>query len=207
MTLKRFCKSWIIFTAFCLLLSCQKEIDGLANGVIPPTNNQKPKVGTTWVYRYNTYYSFGGLLTSKIIMHKALNEEDLGGEKWLNIIDVDANTTVYYLNTKIDGLYQYTNNNPYLFCKNPAAVNDTYTSFNDGSAENFTVRGVNDTLATGIGDVPANYYEGVKNGDIIDYIWYNDNAWIVQRIVWRRSNPPSANYYRYSTMFLNSIVY
>lgn len=193
--------------AIALFTSCQKDVAGAGNGVPIVPASQVPKTGTVWTYRYYTYYPFGGLLASKIVTHRAQNEENFGGETWLNIINVDSNKTVYYLKTKPGGLYQYANNSANLFCKFPAAVNDTYSSFNDGSTEDFTVRGVNDTLPTGIGNVPVNYYEGVKAGDIVDYIWYNQNAWIVQRIVWARTIPPNYQYYRYSTMYLNSIVY
>ncbi len=202
-----FYRGFIFISALSLLASCQKDIDGQGNGVPVVPANQVPKVGTVWTYRYYTYYPFGGLLTSKTVTLRAQSEDRFGGENWLNIVDVDSNSTVYYLNTKATGLYQYTNNSANLFCKFPAARNDTYRSFNDGSIEDFTVRGVNDTLATGIGDIPVNYYEGVKAGDVVDYIWYNKNAWIVQRIVWARTSPPNYQYYRYSTMYLNAIVY
>lgn len=91
------------------------------------------------------------MATSQVITHKAKSEENIGGEKWLKIADVGADTTVYFLNTKAGGLYQYTNNNSYLLCKHPAVVNDTYNTFNNGSAEGFTVKTANDTLPTGIG--------------------------------------------------------
>ncbi|MFZ1369919.1 MAG: hypothetical protein WAR78_06040, partial [Ferruginibacter sp.] len=124
----------------CMISSCQKEIDGIVNGATTAPANQKPKLGTTWIYRYNTFYSFGGLLSSKFVTLKAKTEEVHGGETWLNIVDMDADTTVYLLNTKTGGLYQYANNNSYLFCKYPAAVNDTYNTFNKGEFEDFTVK-------------------------------------------------------------------
>jgi hypothetical protein len=196
----------ILFISVFLLASCQKEIDGLVSGGVTPPD-QKPQIGTVWTYRYYTYHSSGGLSGIYVITHRAQSEENLGGEKWLRIIDVAADTTVYFLNVKATGLYQYTNNNSYLLCKYPAALNDTYNTFNAGAAEDFTVKGVNDTLPTGIGDIPANYYEGEKNGYIIDYIWYNNNTWIVRKIVWRQVSFPFFLYYRYSTMFLDNIVY
>lgn len=189
-----------------LLISCQKEIDGLINGTVSPAN-QKPKLGTVWTYNYSVWFSYGGLQYSKTITHKAKSEETLGGEKWLNIVNMETDTTVYYLNTKTGGLFQFANNGSNLFCKYPALLNETYTSFNDGSSEDFMVKGVNDSIATGIGTVPVNYYEGVKVGDIIDLIWYNDDAWILWRTVYRKRPPPSGQYYRYSTMFISSIVY
>jgi len=151
------------------IISCQKEIDGLAGGILTPDPaDQKPKVGTTWTYNYNWYNSIGGMAQSKIVYHKAKSEEMIGGEKWLKIVDVDTDTTVYFLNTKTGGLYQYTNSNSYLLCKYPAAINDTYNTFNGGSTEDFTVRGVNDTTATGIGDIPLSKYEVGNGGDIYD---------------------------------------
>jgi hypothetical protein len=198
----------ILIAGSSAIISCQKEIDGLTNGtIIPAPADQKPKLGTIWTYRYYTYHTNGVLNIVKTINHKAKSEETLGGEKWLKIVDVETDTTVYFLNTKTDGLYQYTNNNAYLLCKYPAAINDTYNTFNEGSAESFTVRGVNDTLATGIGDIPLSKYEGVKAGDIIHLLWYNQNAWIVWRSQYRRLSGPNPIYYLYNKMFIDNIVY
>lgn len=197
---------FFVLGLFFTFTSCQKELVGLVDGSVTPTS-QKPKLGTVWTYNYNVWYSSGGLEYSKTLTHKAKSEELLGGEKWLRIVDIETDTTVYYLNVKTGGLFQFANNGSNLFCKYPAVLNETYTGFNDGSLEDFTVKGVNDSIATAIGTVPVNYYEGVKAGDIIDLIWYNDNAWIVKRTVYRKRPPPSGQYYRYSTMFINSIVY
>ncbi len=185
--------------------SCQKEVDGNMSAVIIPAD-QKPKVGTRWIYFYTTYYSYGGVRSVQKLTYKAKNEETLGGEKWLYIVDVATDTTVYYLNVKTGGLYQYTNNSSYLLCKYPAAVNDTYNTFNDGGMEDFTVKAVNDTIPTGIGNIATHYYEGVKNSVIIDFIWYNNKAWIVREIIWRKF-PISNVYYRYSTMYIDDILY
>jgi hypothetical protein len=203
--MKSFCLYFLILVIVAsTIISCKKDDEGV---LIPV--DQKPKVGTIWTYYYNWYNSIGGMNQSKIVHHKAKSEETFGGEKWLKIVDVETDTTVYFLNTKTDGLYQYTNSNPYLLCKYPAVVNDTYTSFNDGSSEFFTVRSVNDSLATGIGNIPLSKYEGVKNGDIIDLIWYNKNAWIVWKYQYKRvTTPPPVNvYYLYSRMFIDNIVY
>jgi hypothetical protein len=201
---------FILIIGSSVIVSCQKEIDGTIAGgtVIPVPANQKPKVGTIWTYQYNWFNAPGSPTNSKIVTHRAQSEVILGGEKWLKIVDVEPDTVVYYLNTKTDGLYQYTNNNPYLLCRYPATVNDTYTTFNGGSTEFFTVRGVNDTLSTGLGDIPLSKYEGVKNSDIIDLIWYNKNAWIVWRYLYKRLIiSPFTVYYRYSEMYIVSIVY
>jgi hypothetical protein len=195
----------LIMGAF-TIMSCQKEIDGSMNGVIIPAD-QKPKVGTIWTYNYQWINSPGGQTNYKVIYHKAISEEMFGGEKWLKIVDVDTDTTVYFLNTKTDGLYQYTNNNAYLLCKYPAAVNDTYNTFNGGSAESFTVRGVNDTLATGIGNIPLSKYEGVKLTYIIDVLFYNKNAWIVWKYQYKYHPAPLFQYYLANFMFIDNIVY
>jgi hypothetical protein len=198
--------SLILSLATLLFLSCQKELDGLVEGVIVPVI-LKPKVGTVWTYYYYTYYSYGGVATSKALKYKAKTEETIGGEKWLRIVDVDTDTTVYLLNTKAGGLYQYTNSNSYLLCKYPAVLNEAYNTFNEGGTEDFSVKGVNDSLATGIGIIPLNYYEGVKGGDIIDLLWYNTNAWIIWKIQYKRGAAPAFRYYLYSKMFIDKIVY
>jgi hypothetical protein len=205
-------KKWPLFLlvilAGCLLASCQKELTykNVGGGIVPPVV-QKPKLGTEWTYYYYTFYSYGGVATISVLIHRAKTEETLGGEKWLRIVDVAADTTVYLLREKTDGLNQFANNSANLFCKNPAVVNDTYTSFNDRSNEVFTVKGVKDTLSTGIGDVPVNYYQGVKGTHLVDEIWYNENAWIVRRATYRQVGILNPNYYRNSIMYIGSIVY
>jgi hypothetical protein len=194
------------------IVSCQKEIDGMLNGnPVNPADNRKPKVGTTWTYNYSWWNSPGGITNSKLITHKAMSEETLGGEKWLKIVDVETDTVVYYLNTKADSLYQYANSSPNLVCKYPAAVNDSYTTFFEGTAnELFTVRGVNDTTATGIGNIPLTKYEGVTDTYIKDVLWYNKNAWIVWKFKYKRlvfTNPPNIVYYLLNRMYLDNIVY
>jgi hypothetical protein len=192
----------------CLMSSCQKEIDGTIGGTIVPPADQQPRVGTLWIYQYYWNNGAGNPTHFKSVSHRAKSEEILGGEKWLKIVDVETDTTVYFLNTKPDGLYQYANSNPYLLCKYPAAVNDSYTTFNGGATEFFTVRGVNDTIPTALGSIPLSRYEGVKTGYIIDVLWYNKNAWIVWQHQYRLvSVSPAPIYYLYSRMFIESIVY
>jgi hypothetical protein len=192
------------------LTACQKELnfDSSTAGGGGPLDGKKPRLGTTWTYNYNVYQQDGSLLYSKVLIYKAKTAEVLGGETWLHIVDVDNDTTVFYLNEKSGGLFQYTNNAANLFCKAPAAVYDTYTSYNEGSSEDFTVKAVGDTISTGVGDVPANYYEGKKAGQLIDLLWYNENAWIVWKIQYRnRSIIPPPFYYKYSSLYISNIEY
>lgn len=191
----------IITALLTVLASCQKENGGGGTPV-----SQKPKVGTTWTFSYYTYYTNGGVATSKTVTWKAVSEETLGGEKWLRINELGVDTTVYLLREKSDGLYQYTNSAANMFCKNPASVNDTYTSFNAGSAEDFKVLGAGINLATNIGDIKVNFYEGRKTGELIDEIWYNVNAWIVWHQVYRKF-PLGITYYKYSALFIRDITY
>jgi hypothetical protein len=197
----------ILLAGACIITSCQKELDGLTEGLIIIPAAQKPKVGTIWTYRFYTYHSYGGLSTSKILTYKAKTEETIGGEKWLRLVDMANDTTVYLMNTKAGGLYQYTNSNAYLLCKYPATLGETYNTFNEGATEDFTVKGVNDSLDTGLGIIPFNYYEGVKGGDIIDLVWYNNNAWIIWKYQYYKGPPPANRYFLYSKMFIDNIVY
>ncbi|HQW92697.1 MAG: hypothetical protein IPH68_02645 [Chitinophagaceae bacterium] len=197
---------FMILTGF-FLTSCQKELDGLINGGVITPVNQKPRVGTTWYYRYYVYFPNGNVYTTGTVTHKAKSEETINGEKWLRIVDVATDTLAYLLNEKTGGLYQYTNSDSYLLCKYPAVLNDTYSTFNEGSTENFIVKGVNDTLPTGIGDVPVNYYEGFKGPQIIDLIWYNEYAWIVRKSQYRTRTLALPFFYKHYTYFLDDIVY
>jgi hypothetical protein len=202
-------KGLIVLSALFVFNSCKKGSDA-TDGT---NTNQKPKVGTIWTYRYYTYNppaAGGGIHTTEVLNYKAKAEVVLGGEKWLNIVNMATDTTVFILNEKTGGLYQYTNNSSNLFCKNPAVLNETYTSFNNGSNETFTVKAVKDTLLTGIGGIPTNYYEGVKSGQLIDMLWYNEYAWVVQRHFFLyTTNPPMPfnYYYRYSSLYLDDIQY
>ncbi len=203
--MKTFWKKHFLLPALAtlLLLSCQKESGNNGNG---NNTNQKPKLGTTWTYRYYTFYTNGGLATTSVVRYKAVAEETLGGEKWLKINEMGPDTTVYYLNEKTGGLYQYANNASQLFCKNPASLNETYTTYNRGSSEDFTVMGVGQVLPTDIGDIPANYYEGRISGELIDQYWYNANAWIVRHQLYRKF-PMGTTYYKYSALFIQEIAY
>ncbi len=199
--------NFLLLASLILFVSCQKEVDGTIAGVTPPVE-QKPRVGTVWTYYYYYVNHQGGPTHSKLLKYKAVSEETLGGEKWLKIVDIETDTLVYYMNTKTDGLYQYVNNSANLLCKDPAVVGDTYTTYNGGGTELFTVRGVNDTTATGIGNIPLSKYEGVKDNYIIDLVWYNKKAWIVWKNRYKKNVfPTGVEYYLFNRMFIDNIVY
>ena len=192
------------FTAMVLLLvSCQQ---GLDNNIATSTS-QKPKSGTRWVYRYSTYYPNGGLISSSNVVYKAVSLEMLGTETWLKIVDSASNTPIFYLNEKTGGLYQYTGNSSNLFCKYPAAVNDTYNSFNGVDTADYFVRSITDTLSLGLlGDLPVIYYEGIKVGQTVDKLWYNPKMWIAQRYMYRKF-PLGVTYYKNASLILQDFTY
>jgi hypothetical protein len=203
-------KTWLFYffvliTGTFAIMSCQKEIDGLTSGVINPAD-LKPKVGTVWTYRYYTYYLNGQLATTRMLTYRAKNEETIGGEKWLNVVDVATDTTVYLLRENPDGLYLNAGGNPYLFCKAPAVINDSYNVLYESWNQNFMVKGVNDTLPTGVGDVPANYYEGYIGIYLVGKVWYNKNAWVVRKVHYRKFAIGPA-YYKFSELYIESIIY
>lgn len=187
-----------------VLASCQKETGDGGND--PNAGGQKPKLGTTWVFTYYTYYISGGLATSKTITWKAVGEETLGGEKWLKINETGVDTTVYYLREKSDGLYQYVNGSANLLCKEPAAAGQTYSSFNAGGMEDFTVISAGQPLTTSLGELKSNMYEGRKTGNLIDEFWYNPNHWLIRHILYRKY-PSGVDYYKYSARYIQSITY
>lgn len=179
-----------------LILSCQKELE-----LTPPP---EVKIGTKWKYTYSSYYLSGQLRDQYDIIYRVLSEESYGGEIWFNVTD-SASTTVFLLNKKTGGLYQYANATSNLFCKDPAAPGDTYTTYNNGGTELFNVINVKDTIPLTVGNVPANYYEGIKGGRIIDKIWYNDKMWILQKILYAVSG--GGIYYKVNSISLKEITY
>lgn len=197
-------KKWLFILSVCALASCQKESGG--GGDNGGNSGQKPKLGTTWIFTYYTFYTNGGLAGSKTITWKAVAEETLGGEKWLKINETGVDTTVYYLREKTDGLYQYANGSANLFCKEPAAAGQTYSSYNAGGMEDFTVISAGVPLSTSLGDLKSNMYEGRKSGNLIDEIWYNPNHWLIRHIVYRKY-PNGVDYYKYSARYIQSITY
>jgi hypothetical protein len=204
MKCKRGATLLLLFVAGVFFTACQKEIDDTINGV-PAATKKKPRLGTTWTYIYITYYSFGGVISSSVLVYKASSEETIGGEKWLRITDTATMATVFLVNEKTGSLYQYSNNSANLFFKYPAAVNDTYNTYNAGKNEDFIVKGVNDSLSTGVGDIAVNHYEGRVMGVLTDEYWYNDEVWIAWHYVYR--NPVFSPVFRYSTLFLQRITY
>lgn len=200
--------SIVLIMGATLFVSCQKEVDGSITGgagTVTPPNSRKPGLGTIWTYRYYVYYPTGQIQSSSNLVYKAVSEVTFGGESWLNIVDTMTQTTVYLLKMKNDGLYQFANNNAYLFLKDPAVLNDTYASYHDGDHEIFTVKGIKDTLPTLLGNIPLNYYEGKRGADIIHDIWYNPNYWMFQQFTYYRNL--SNVYYRRYAMILTQIQY
>jgi hypothetical protein len=93
-------KALIVLAAICVFNSCKKSSDSGTGGT---TADQKPKVGTIWTYRYYVYNSpaaGSGIHSTEVLNYKAKNEVVLGGEKWLNIVNMATDTTIFILNEK-----------------------------------------------------------------------------------------------------------
>lgn len=160
----------VSFLSF-ILFACKKEtVEQI------PTS---PRLGTTWTYIYKTFDGGGTILTTSTVKYKATSELTLAGEKWLKITD-SVNNTLFILRQKADGLYQFLNDTARLLCKFPATVNDEYTSFNNGSPENFKVTNVNMDLYVPKGNIVVNRYEGMKDGHMEDIFWYNKDIWLAK---------------------------
>lgn len=181
--------------------SCSKSSDP----VIPVTKT--PKLGTTWVYQQDKFKADGINYITTTVTHKATSEVTLGGETWLKITD-DTLATVYLLNVKPGGLYQYADNASQLLCKMPAAVNDVYTAYNRGGSENFTVKQTGITVGSGGTSYNnINMYEGYQGANLWDKIWYNDAVWFARRETWRYDPFFLTFYRRDSRLILTSITY
>ncbi|MBI5370770.1 MAG: hypothetical protein HZA79_01960 [Sphingobacteriales bacterium] len=138
-----------------------------------------PRVGTSWTYQYKTFSASGTLSSTSSIRYRAVSEETLGGEKWLRIVD-SVNNPVFFLKIRANGLSQYANNAAQLLCKDPAAVNDTYTSYNEGSDEDFTVTHINLQLDLPYFNAYVTRYTGQRAGNTDDILWYNKNLWLAK---------------------------
>jgi len=106
----------------------------------------------------------------------------IGSDKWFVITD-STQAALFVLIKKADGLYHFANSSPYLLCKFPGTVNDTYTSYNNGEDELITVKEVGSTVTVPKGDIVVNRYEGEQGAIIKDIIWYNPNFWFVKKEV------------------------
>ncbi len=189
--------------------SCQKELEGVVN---PPVVKNTPKVGTTWLYRYVTYYSWGAPATTEIVQYTISKIDTIAGEPWFNVIDKNGNT-VWLYSVRPTGLFEYTNSSAQLLCKDPAYRNEKYTTWRNGGMEDFKVIGVKDTLVMADKFV-VNYYEGEKllnttsppQRFVLDKIWYNDEVWIAKHEFWDKTSLFSS-YYKRSSFELQQITY
>jgi hypothetical protein len=184
-----------------LIVSCSKEGNNTPN-----PNNQKPRVGSKWVYRFTTYHAGGGVNTQVNVTYRATSMETLGGESWLKIVDSASGNLLFYLKEKSDGLYHYINNNAYLLCKNPAAVNDTYNGYSGTVTTDYTVTSINQMLAFGVlGNLSVNHYTGMSGGETVDQVWYNSRVWVAQRFMYTK--PPLGSYYRNASLIIQDFIY
>jgi hypothetical protein len=169
----------VAFAFITALGSCKKK-----SSDTPAPAADKPRVGTTWTYRYRTFDGSGTAYPPTSITIKATAEQSLGGESWISL-DSASVSNWYKLKIKSDGLYQYANGASYLLCKDPAALNETYTGYNNTytntGKDTLTVKGVGITLDVPIDILVVNYYEGAKLGNVVEKIWYNSKYWILKK--------------------------
>jgi hypothetical protein len=184
-----------------ILASCQKEIAFSTTPVV----TYQPQLGTRWTYRSYTYNLSGSLNSTVDEFYRISSIDTLGGEPWFNVTDSDANT-VFHLKVRPDGLYQYTNNSSNLLCKDSAALGDSYTTYNNGGPEVFTVSGLKDTVDVGAVAVSTTFYTGVKNSYTVDYILYNKAYWFLEKDI-RRFNPFTGTMVNVSKLELLAIAY
>jgi hypothetical protein len=102
------------------IASCSK------NESEPPART-KPMLGTTWTYFYKKYDAVGVFSKGFRIIYRISSEQTVNNEKWFVVTD-STQSPVFILSQKADGLYHVVNNAPYLLCKYPATVNESYNS-------------------------------------------------------------------------------
>lgn len=137
------------------------------------------QLGTVWTYQYKTFNAAGTLATTSTITYRAISEETQGGEKWLKVVDNSGNL-VFYLKKKTDGLYQFANNAAQLLCKDPAAVNDAWTSYNGSSNEDFLVTHTNFLTDLPYFNATCTRITGSRSGNLNDIYWFNNKYWLAK---------------------------
>ncbi len=147
-----------------------------------PVARTEVSLGTEWTYRYKKFDAAGVINKTISVKYRVSSEQSISGEKWFVITD-STQTPLFVLTTRTDGLYQYTNSNDYLLCKYPATANETYSSYNNGEDEDFTVKEAGATVNVPKGDIMVNRYEGEQGGIVKDIIWYNPDFWFVKKEV------------------------
>ena len=140
----------------------------------------KPMLGTKWTYWYKKYDAVGVFDKGFRVIYTASAEQTVNNQTWLVITD-STQTPLFLLSQQADGLYHQVNNTPYLLCKFPAAVNDTYNSFNRGDDEIITVKETGITVNVPKGDMVCNRYEGEQGNVVRDVMWYNPDVWFVKK--------------------------
>jgi hypothetical protein len=189
------------------LTSCQKEVNGDFDSGVNPSVQQKPRVGTTWTYRYYIYHVNGGIFRQFVFKYRATEEQTINGEKFLVVKEVDRDSLIGLFGERAGGLNYYANNTSYLLFKDTAGMllNSSYPTFFEGRVLNpMTIKGIGDTTQSFIGDVPANYYEGYSLTTLFERIWYSKYYWIIRQIKYIFF---FTTYYKYSSLELMSIVY
>jgi hypothetical protein len=171
MKVSRLLSPVLILTISLFFVSCKKDKKDVVRDTV--------QVGTVWTYQYKTFSASGVLTTTSTIKWRAQAEETLGGDKYLKIVDSVGNL-LYYLNVKTGGLYQYANNAAQLLCKDPAAVNDAYTSYNGTANEDFVVTNTSLLLGLPYSNATVNRYTGSRSGNVNDILWYNKDLWIAR---------------------------
>jgi hypothetical protein len=162
----------VFFSLITILSACHK-----GNTDVQPT---KPGLGTTFTYIHRTFKVDGSVYTKDTVTYRVTELQTIGSDSWLVLRDT-AQHLVWTLLQKSDGLYQYSNNQASLLCKDPTTVGDTYSSAGTTTFVTVTVSG---QLGVPYGVQTVNYYEGKVGANIMDKIWYNSKVFFARRDIY-----------------------
>jgi hypothetical protein len=177
--IKHMRKLFVVLLIPVLFVRCQKE-----NGADQPV--KQPKVGTEWTYTLKKYNAGGGLVSTTTVTYTISSEQTIGSEKWF-VVKNNTGDTVHVLKQKTDGLHQYQFGAGRLLCKDPAFLNETYNTENDGNSETFLVKAKDYPLNAPFGPLLIYYYEGKTGGVLRDVIWYNSEVWFAKKETYKVS--------------------
>ena len=163
----------LIIAVIFVLGSCSKSSDS------QPART-KPMLGTKWTYWYKKFDATGVLSKAFRVIYQISAEQTVNNETWFTVTD-STQSAIFVLTQRADGLYHLVNSTPYLLCKYPANVNDTYNSYNNGDDELVTVKETGITVNVPKGDIVSTRYEGEQGGVLKDILWYNPDVWLVKK--------------------------
>ena len=190
-----------LVTSLLILSSCTPD-----EPTGPAASTTDPKAGSIWVYKYTSYNEAGTATGTSNITYLGV-EVTIGGSTWISLVNQANSTAIIALQKRAEGWWY----NPLpgttssLWCKYPAAVNDTYPYVYG----NCFVKNINASVTVPAGVYSDTYFvEGHDTNSLEDEFWFtNTGAVLVKFNTYdEKAVGPAANVYRKESFELVSFT-